>query len=551
VERFETILTPEMVRKYESEGWWPNRSLIEVFDDVVARTPGKIALVAPDGSRMTYAELAAKVEWIAQNLARDGIRAGDVISLQLPNRAEFVLMHLAATRLGAITNPLLPNYRVKELSYILKFAATKVVVIPDVYRGFDYLRMYGELRAAVPDLRQIYVVGAAPTGFAPFERLLQELPAGTRADFPTIDDYNAVTVLAFTSGTEAVPKGVMHSQNTLMYGTLAMAQLLGLTADDVVWAPSPLGHATAFEWGMRQALTIGGTLVLQDVWDVENALKIIERERCTFTLAATPFAAMLLESSSVERHDLSSFRIFACAGAAIPQKLGETVRARIGCTLIGMWGMTECFVGSASPPDDAEDKLWRTDGKAMPGAELAIFDESRTRRLPPGEVGELATRGPHVCLGYFNDPQRTRDTFSPDGWLFSNDLATIDADGYIRLVGRKKDIINRGGLKISAREVEELLLQHEAVLSVAVVGVPDARLGEKSCAFVVPRGRAVPTLHDLVDYLERRSVAKYKLPEYLAIVTEFPMTSSGKIQKFRLREEFVNGTCRIERTAAA
>ena len=469
-----------MIRQRAAEPTWPDRSLIEVFDEIAGRTPNKIAIVGPDGGRMTYAEVAAKVERIAGNLAAAGVRARDVISLQLPNWPEFVLVHLAATRLGAVTNPLLPNYRAKELAYILKFASSKVAVIPATFRGFDYPAMYAGLKKDLPDLGQIYVIGSdVPDGMKPFAGLLDEPQAHVRPAPPGPPDYNEVTLLAFTSGTESTPKGVMHSHNTLMYGTATMARLLGLTSEDVVWTASPLGHGTAFEWGMRQALVIGGTLALQDVWNVETALNIIARERCTFTLAATPFAAMLLESPTVDHRDLSSFRIFACAGAPIPQQLGEAFRQRIGCTLIGMWGMTECFVGSASPPDDRTQKLWETDGKAMPGAELAIFDATRSHQLPPGEVGELATRGPHVCLGYFNDPERTRETFSADGWLFSNDLATMDAEGYIRLVGRKKDLINRGGLKVSVREVEELLLQHASIVAVALVAVPDDRLGEK------------------------------------------------------------------------
>lgn len=541
-----------MTRQPAAEGTWPDRSLIEVFDEVVGRTPDRIAIAAPDGGRMTYAQVAGKVERIAGNLAAAGVQARDVISLQLPNWPEFVLVHLAATRLGAVTNPLLPNYRSKELSYILKFASSKVAVIPAAFRGFDYPAMYAELKKELPDLRQIYVIGSdAPDGMTPFAELLEKPKAPVRPAPPGTTDYNEMTLLAFTSGTESTPKGVMHSHNTLMYGTATMARLLGLTSEDVVWTASPLGHGTAFEWGMRQALVIGGTLALQDIWNVEDALKIIARERCTFTLAATPFAAMLLESPTVDHHDLSSFRIFACAGAPIPQKLGEAFRQRIGCTLIGMWGMTECFVGSASPPDDRTEKLWETDGKAMPGAELAIFDATRSKQLPPGEVGELATRGPHVCLGYFNDPQRTRETFSADGWLFSNDLATMDADGYIRLVGRKKDMINRGGLKVSAREVEELLLQHRSIVSAALVAVPDDRLGERGCAFVVPRDNARLTLPQLVRHLEDQGVAKYKLPEYLVVLHEFPMTASGKIQKFKLREDFVSGKYGPQRPAVS
>ena len=350
-----------------------------------------------------------------------------------------------------------------------------------------------------------------------------------------------ITALIFTSGTESSPKGVMHSHDTQMYGTVWMARLLGLTGDDIVWAPSPISHGTGFQWGVREAITLGATLVLQDIWSPDEALRLIERERCTFTLGATPFAAMLMESPLVGSLDLSDFRIFACAGAAIPHQLGVAMRQKIGCTLIGMWGMTECFVGSASAPDAPDDKLWGTDGRAMPGGELAIFDEARSKTLPPGEVGELAARGPFVALGYFGDPERSRETFTPDGWLFSNDLATIDAEGYIRLVGRKKEIVNRGGLKISVRQMEDYLVSHPKILSIAIIGVPDRLLGEKSCACVVPRGNQTITLREITDFLEAREVARYKFPEYLVILPEMPTTPSGKIQKYLLRDNFIKG----------
>lgn len=540
--RFDTTLTPDVIKKYVGSGAWGDRSLLDCFDEALAGNPDKIAIAAPDGTRFTYAQTAAQADCIARNLAAIGVGPGDIISLQLPNCAEFIFMHIAALRLGAVTNPLLPNYRVKELSYILKFASTKVAIIPDNYRGFDYLAMHAELRPNLPDLKAVYVIGSkVREGMLPFADLLKE-PKGPPLARRKVD-CNDVTLLAFTSGTESSPKGAMHSENTMMYGTRTMAKLLDLGPDDVIWTPSPLGHGTAFQWGLRQTFTIGATIALQDMWSPEEGAKIIERERCTFTLAATPFAAMLLESPAVDKHDLSSFRIFACAGAPIPLKLGEAFRARIGCTLIGMWGMTECFVGSGAAPDDRPEKLWHTDGKALPdGAELAIFDETRSRMLAPGESGELATRGPHVALGYFKDPKRTESTFRKDGWLFTNDLATIDHEGYIRLVGRMKDVINRGGLKISAREIEELLLQHGAFSTVAVVAVPDERLGEKSCAFGVCRSSvSAPTLPQLVKYLEGKGVAKYKLPEYLVVLPEFPMTASGKIQKFQLRDDFVKG----------
>lgn len=537
------IAVPADVReRYVREGWWVNRSLIEYFDAAVARRPEKIAIVAPDGVRLTYGETAERVQRIAANLGARGIGSGDVISIQLPNCAEAVLIHLAASRLGAVTNPLLPNYRTKELSYILRFAHTAAVFIPKRYRGFDFPEMYAEMRAQLPDLRAVFVVDdAAPEGFDRFADLLQPATA-TVPSLPV--DGDDITALIFTSGTESTPKGVMHSHNTTLYATLTMARLLGLTEDDVVWMPSPVGHGTGFLWGIRQAITLGGTIVLQDLWDPEEALKLIERERCTFTLSATPFVSMLLDAPSIGQRDLSSFRFFACAGAPIPRQVGIDAKAKLGCKLIGMWGMSECFVGTASPPSDPDEKLWGSDGKAMPGGEVAIFDESRSTRLAPGEVGELAVRGPFVAPGYFNDPVRTQETFSSGGWLFTNDLAVMDAEGYIRIVGRKKDIINRGGLKISAREIEDLLAQAPEIRQAAVVPVPDDRLGEKSCVFLVLREGKDLSFDQLSDYLETRGLAKYKLPEYMVVTDGLPMTPSGKIQKFKLVEGFTTGRYR-------
>ena len=546
---FECTLSPEIAQRYRRQGYWTGKNLIAYFDAAVARHPDKTAIVGGDG-RFSYGQLATEVNRVAYHLQSLGVGAGDVVSVQLYNTPEFVMIHLAASRLGAITNPLLHNYRASELTYILGLAKSKIAIIPQFYRKFDYPAMYAAMWPELPALEQIFVLGGAGfEGMRPFDELRmvvpldpRDSPASTELRVPTAattgDD---ITTIIFTSGTESKPKGVMHSHDTQMYGTLWMAKLLGLTGDDIVWAPSPISHGTGFQWGVREAITLGATLVLQDIWNPDEALKLIARERCTFTLGATPFAAMLMESPLIGSLDLSGFRIFACAGAAIPHQLGVMMRQKIGCTLIGMWGMTECFVGSASAPDAPDDKLWGTDGCAMPGGELAIFDETRSKTLAPGEIGELAARGPFVALGYFGDPERTLDTFTPDGWLFSNDLATIDADGYIRLVGRKKEIVNRGGLKISVRQMEDYLISHPKILNIAIVGVPDRLLGEKSCACVVPRGNQAITLQEITRFLEARQVAKYKFPEYLVILPEMPTTPSGKIQKFVLRDNFIKG----------
>jgi len=516
----------------EYGAWWPNATLLEPFAKAVKNTPNKVAVVAGQ-VRATFAELDQASQAVAGTLHALGVGKGDVISIQLPNWAEFVVLHLAATRLGAITNPLLPNYRGKELSYILSAARTKVAVIPKAYKNFDYPALYEDLRKTLPDLIAVFAIDGTQSDLVRNEVLVKKDAAALP---PIIHDGNDISSLIFTSGTESTPKGVMHSHNTMMYGTGQMAARLGLSDKDVVWIPSPVGHGTGFQWGVRQAIALGSKMVLQDTWSPEEGARLIDQEQCSFVLSATPFVTALVESTACKSYDLSSLRTFACAGAPIPSHIGALAEETIGCRLIGMWGMTECFVASASAPDDPPEKRWNTDGRAMPGGELAIFDENRSKQLGPNEIGELATRGPFVSLGYFNDPKRTADSFYPGGWLFSGDLATKDCDGYIRLVGRKKDIVNRGGLKISTKEIEDLLLQHSSIAEIAIVPVADQKLGEKACACVVLRQGSTLSFEEMVAYLERHDLAKYKLPESLHIMEAFPMTPSGKIQKAFIRQ---------------
>ncbi|WP_210483553.1 AMP-binding protein [Microvirga antarctica] len=535
---FEMILDPERSDAYVADGLWNNRTLIDAFDEHVGATPDKMLCVAARDVRWSYRDVADKVEVLAANLAGLGIGHGDVLSVQLPNWGEFLLIHLAATRLGAVTNSLLPIYRSKDIAYIIGLAKAKVAIIPNDFRGYDYPGTYRKLRPDLPDLERIFVVGdACPVDMTPFSDLMIENGAAKvpRRKF----DGNDVTILIFTSGTESSPKGVMHSHNSLMYGNLAGAQRLSLTSDEVVWAVSPICHATGIEWNLRQAVVLGGTLVMQEIWNPELALELIEKERCTYTCAATPFATMLLESPSLATRDLSSFRVFLCGGAAIPPTLGAEVRESIGCNLVPCWGMSECFAATMGSVTDPDDRRWGTDGSALPGAEVAILGEDRISVLKDGEIGEIGTRGPHVCLGYFRDPERTAETFSRDGWLFSNDLGFIDDAGYLKVVGRKKDIINRGGLKVSAQEVETAIAGHPVVLRVALVGIPDRRLGEKGCAFIVPREGKDLSLEDVTGFLDKLGIAKYKFPEFLCLVEELPMTPTGKVQKFKLKEDYL------------
>lgn len=524
---------------------WAGRTLINAFDEALEHSPDKVMVVAGE-MRWTYKDVALKVEALAARLAKMGLRTGDVISIQLPNWAEFAVIHLAATRLGAITNTLLPIYRAKELGYILSFARTKMVFAPGEFRRFDYRPLYRELNRDLPTLEHIVVVGGGcPEDMVDFESLIE--PTNDTAPRCEVS-ADEPSVLIFTSGTESNPKGVIHTHNTMNFGNYTVAKLLGLSSSEVIWAVSPIGHATGMMWTVRQAIILGATVVMQEAWDPAEAVDLIERERCTFTTAATPFAAMLLEQPGIEHRNLSSFRFFLCGGAAIPSTLGAAMRETTGINLLPLWGMSECFIATLCSPDDPDNMRYGTDGKALPGVEMAVFDATRSRTLAPGEEGEIATRGPHVCKGYFKDPERTAASFSSDGWLFSGDLGVINENGYLRVLGRIKDVINRGGLKISAGEIEDMLMQHPKVKAAAIVGVPDKRLGEKACACIIPRPGQSVSLGELVILLKDHGVAAYKLPEFIAIVNDLPMTATGKVQKFKLRDDLVSGTLPMSNT---
>ncbi|MBX6378436.1 MAG: AMP-binding protein [Clostridia bacterium] len=342
--------------------------------------------------------------------------------------------------------------------------------------------------------------------------------------------------LIYTSGTESLPKGVLLTHNTHRYTQRMAIDWLRLTPDDVVWMASPTTHATGLRFAVLMPVLLGMKAVLQESFVVEESVELIERERVTLTLAATPFLRDLAYAPNLERHDVSSLRVFGCGGAPVPRQLALDAKRRLGCRVLGAFGSTEtsgvCF---ANYPDDPPEKMvWNdVDGRPIPGTSIRIVDD-QGREVPRGTEGEIAVNGPCVCGGYFRRPDLNKQYFR-DGWFLQGDLGAMDGDGYIRVTGRKKDIIIRGGVNISAREVEEILLTHPRVANAAVVAMPDPRLGERACAFVVPRGEPL-TFEEMTAYLAERRVTRLKWPERLEIVPEFPMTPSGKIQKYVLRQ---------------
>jgi len=519
-----------------AQGFWRDETLLHHLARAVARSPDKTAIVACRSdlgteTRLSYRQIDDLSSRLAAALRAHGIGRGDVVSFQLPNWWEFSILHLACLKLGAISNPLMVIFRERELRFMLDLAESKILVVPASFRGFDYAAMAANLREHLPKLAHVFVVGRdGPDGFA--HLLEQSAPATpfAPAGGPGPDE---VIQLLYTSGTTGEPKGVMHSSNTMLSNLEYFAKRLGLGVDDVIHMPSPLAHQLGFMYGIVLPIMLGGTAILQDVFSAPEMARQIRDEGASFTMGATPFLNDLTEHVASSGQGTPSLRVFVSAGAPIPRALVAKARQTLGAAVISAWGMSENGAVTTTKLDDGEEKATTTDGCTLPGIELRIVD-AEGARVPTGQDGQLQVRGCSNFIGYLKRPELNPN--DPEGWFDTGDLAHMDADGYIRIAGRSKDIIIRGGENIPVVEVEGLLFRHPAVAEVAIVGFPDARLGERACAFVRLRDGASLTLLEATAYLETQRMARQYMPERFEILPELPRTPSGKIQKFKLRD---------------
>jgi cyclohexanecarboxylate-CoA ligase len=530
----ETNLTETRTRAMIGAGHWRNESLEAYLDRWARERPGKTALVDARG-RYTWEELARAVERVAHGLQAHGVERGSVVSCQLPNWNETVLIFLAALRLGAVVNPIPPTYRASELRFMLGLLQSQVAVVPAAFRGFRHADMLVSLRPALPRLERVFVArGEGPEGTLPLSTLTDEgweARAGRRGLPGT--DPNAVHEVVFTSGTTGEPKGVMHTQNTTLSTVHRAIERLELSDREVVLMASTLGHQTGYLYGYCLTLLLGATAVWLDAWSAEEGARLIEAEGVTFTMGATPFLRDLTYTEA--RHDLRSLRLFISAGAPIPRPLVRDARERLHCAISAGWGMTENGLATCNGLRDPEEKVFGSDGAPLPGMELRVVDGDGAP-VPAGEEGDLLVRGSAQFVGYFQRPQFTAEAHTADGWFKTGDRGTLDPAGYLAITGRSKDLIIRGGENIPVVEVENLLYTHPKIAGVAIVAMPDARMGERACAVVIPREGQTITLPEIVAFLERHELARQKFPERLELVSEFPMTPSGKIQKYRLRD---------------
>jgi cyclohexanecarboxylate-CoA ligase len=525
---------------FREAGYWLDKTVDQLLSEAIARTPDKISIVADRADReqalrLTYRELGNLVDRAASSLNRLGVGPRDVVTVQLPNWWEFVVTALACSKMGAVFNPVMPILRERELLYVLNFCESKVFIVPKVYRGFDYAAMAEGMRGELHHLKHLIVVDG--DGDPSFERSVLSAEPGRQStkspSLPPAMGSDDMAVVMFTSGTTGEPKGVIHTSNSLVGCTKALTQRFGLHDNEVLLVASPVAHMTGYAAVVMLSIYLGGTMVLQDVWEPKHGVSLMVREGVTYTAASTPFLNDICDVVAAGAPRPASLRSFLCAGATIPPVLIERAARDVGIHACSLWGMTESLASTLTEPSRAAEKSPTTDGRPLEGMEVRIVDFDG-KPVPTGQSGRLLVRGCQMFTGYYKKPELK--TFDAEGWFDSGDLAYMDDEGYIRISGRVKDVLIRGGENVPVVEIENLLYKHPAVAAVAVVGYPDARLGERGCAFIVPKPGNTIDLAAMQAYLAECKMAKQFWPERVELVADLPRTASGKIQKFKLKE---------------
>ncbi|HFS4714065.1 medium-chain fatty-acid--CoA ligase [Escherichia coli] len=522
---------------YRQQGLWGNASLADYWQQTARAMPDKIAVVDNHGASYTYSALDHAASCLANWMLAKGIESGDRIAFQLPGWCEFTVIYLACLKIGAVSVPLLPSWREAELVWVLNKCQAKMFFAPTLFKQTRPVDLILPLQNQLPQLQQIVGVDklAPATSSLSLSQIIADNTSLTTAITTHGDELAAVL---FTSGTEGLPKGVMLTHNNILASERAYCVRLNLTWQDVFMMPAPLGHATGFLHGVTAPFLIGARSVLLDIFTPDACLALLEQQRCTCMLGATPFVYDLLNVLEKQPADLSALRFFLCGGTTIPKKVARECQ-QLGIKLLSVYGSTESSPHAVVNLDDPLSRFMHTDGYAAAGVEIKVVDDAR-KTLPPGCEGEEASRGPNVFMGYFDEPELTARALDEEGWYYSGDLCRMDEAGYIKITGRKKDIIVRGGENISSREVEDILLQHPKIHDACVVAMPDERLGERSCAYVVLKApHHSLSLEEVVAFFSRKRVAKYKYPEHIVVIEKLPRTASGKIQKFLLRKDIM------------
>ena len=529
---------PEFAARYRAKGYWEDRSLRDVFDEAFERYSDRVALIDSERS-ITYSQLNQTATRLALNLLDHGLEPLDRIVVQLPNNVEFVYLYFALQKLGCIPIMALPTHRYREMSQFVELSGAVACVAPDRSKDFDYREMVGRIRAANKQVSLGIIFGDAGGGdFLSLSELMERPSGRSEVELEKIEiDPEDPAVFQLSGGTTGIPKLIPRTHNDYIYNSRLASAVTGVSSGEVFLDVLPLAHNLPLACpGLQGYLLHGGKFVVSNSTRSEDIFSLIERHRVTHIAVVPALLIRLISDPSIAKFDLSSLRVIQSGGQRLQPEVRRRAKELIpSVTVQENFGMAEGMLMFVRF-DDAEDVRMETVGRPLsPDDEVRLVDDNDWE-VAPGEIGELLARGPYTLRGYFGVPEYNARAFTYDGFYRSGDLMRLHPSGNYMVEGRKKDLINRGGEKISAEEIENLILGHPAVQNVACVPMPDATLGERMCAYIIPRRGKSLTLPELAAFLMEQEIAKHKLPERLEIADEFPLSPFGKVSKKDLTE---------------
>ena len=506
----------------------------ELFERACKLFPDKEAIY-DRSRRMTYRELHDESFALSAALADLGIKKGDRIACCLPNWHEFIVVYLAAAHLGAIMVPFNTRYREHEVEYILENSGAKVAFMTESFSGVPHLEQFSNAKKKIPTLERLITVRFETNEHDSYSKLIargRNLPFAPEK----IDRKEDVFTILYTSGTTGKPKGAMLTHANVVHTGTITAEALQCTPDDVFLVAVPVFHVFGMVPSIATTFSVGGKMVLMDTYKAVEALQLIQDEKISVKHGVPSMFILELNHPDFNKFDLSSLRTGIIAAAPCPIEVVKRIRSDMGCNICISYGLTETSATMVITSFDDDDTIrTETVGRALPGAQVKIVGKNR-ETLPHGEIGEIACKSFGVMKGYWNMPEQTKAAFDEEGWFYTGDLGTLDEKGYVRIVGRAKEMIIRGGYNIYPREIEELIFTFPGVMEAAVVGLPDSVLGEISCAAIRVKPGETVDLEELKKFLQSK-IADYKVPDKYIIVDEFPLTASGKLKKIELQEQ--------------